>query len=157
MEVLAFLFKSAQTLRAFPVVAGPLSWVPLESASAALVDLLLRDGQDCYPVYHVDNPITRDWKEIVPVLVPALGVPENGVVPLKEWIRRVRAYPGENPCENPAYQALSFYEHKFLHMSCGGVTMATEKAREHSPTLRNVRPVSDEQVKRYIEAWKESF
>jgi malonyl CoA-acyl carrier protein transacylase/nucleoside-diphosphate-sugar epimerase len=156
MEVLGFLFKSAQTLRAFPNVTGPLSWVPLESASASLADLLLRDDPDCYPIYHIDNPAIRDWAGIVPVLADALGVPKKGVVSLEEWVRRVRAHPAENPWENPAYQALSFFEHKFLHMSCGGVTLATEKAQEHSPTLRNVQPVSDQQVRRYIEVWKES-
>jgi hypothetical protein len=36
------------------------------------------------------------------------------------------------------------------------VTLATAKAREHSPTLRNVQPVTDQQVRRYIEVWKES-
>jgi thioester reductase-like protein len=156
MEVLGFLFKSAQTLRAFPNITGPLSWVPLESASASLVDLLLRKSPDCYPVYHIDNPIIRDWAEIVPVLADALGVPKKGVVSLEEWVRRVRAHPAENPWENPAYQALSIFESKFVHMSCGGVTLATAKAREHSPTLRNVQPVSDQQVRRYIEVWKES-
>jgi nucleoside-diphosphate-sugar epimerase/SAM-dependent methyltransferase/acyl carrier protein len=156
MEVLGFLFKSAQTLRAFPNVTGPLSWVPLESASASLADLLLRESPDCYPVYHIDNPVIRDWAEIVPVLADALGVPKQGVISLEAWVRKVRAHPAENPWENPAYQALSFFESKFLHMSCGGVTLATAKAREHSPTLRNVQPVTDQQVRRYIEVWKES-
>lgn len=59
MEVLGFLFKSAQTLRAFPAVGGVLSWLPLEEASASLADLLLRDTPDCHPVYHVDNPVPR--------------------------------------------------------------------------------------------------
>ncbi|KAK8075465.1 Type I Polyketide synthases (Type I PKS) [Apiospora hydei] len=78
MEVLGFLFKSAQTLRAFPAVKGVLSWVPLESASASLADLLLREGPDCYPVYHVDNPIVREWEDMVPVLAGALGGAAEG-------------------------------------------------------------------------------
>nr|WGG62596.1 SorA [Stagonospora sp.] len=156
MEVLGFLFKSSQTLRAFPNVVGPLSWVPLESASASLADLLLRENPECYPIYHIDNPVPRDWAEVVPVLADALGVPKKGIVPLEEWVRRVRAHPAENPWENPAYQALSFFDTKFLHMSCGGVTLATAKGQDHSPTLRTLQPVSNPQIQRYIEAWKKS-
>ena len=156
MEVLSFLFKSAQTLRAFPAVGGVLSWLPLEEASASLADLLLRDTPDCHRVYHVDNPTPRAWRDVIPVLADALGVPQKGVVPLQEWLRRVQAYPGENPWDNPAAKAIDFFEHKFEHMSCGGVTLATDKAREHSPTLRAVQPVSDELIRKYVQAWKSS-
>ncbi|KAK2608938.1 hypothetical protein QQS21_002514 [Conoideocrella luteorostrata] len=154
MEVLGFLFKSAQTVRAFPDIEGVLSWLPLEEAAASLSDLLLHDGLDCHAVYHVDNPIRRDWKDMITVLAEALGIPEKAVIPLTEWLRRVQIFPGENPWDNPAAKAMDFFEHKFQHMSCGGVTMATDNAREHSETLRNVRPVSDDVVKKYFQVWK---
>jgi hypothetical protein len=156
MEVLGFLFKSAHTLRAFPAVQGVLSWLPLEEASASLADLLLRDAPDCYPVYHVDNPVPKAWEDMIPVVAEELGVPQERVVSLREWLRRVQAYPGEDPWDNPAAKAIDFFEHKFKHMSCGGVTMATDRAREHSPTLRAVQPVSDEVVRKYFQAWKTS-
>ncbi|QUC19081.1 uncharacterized protein UV8b_03322 [Ustilaginoidea virens] len=154
MEVLGFLFKSAQTLRLLPTIDGVLSWLPLEEAAGALADLLLRDGPDCYPVYHLDNPVRTAWNTMIPVLAEALGVPQKGLVPLGEWLRRVQAYPGENPWDNPAAKALDFFQHKFEHMSCGGVLMATERAQEHSATLRAARPIDDEAVKKHIEVWK---
>ena len=156
MEVLGFLFKSAQTLRAFPAVGGVLSWLPLEETSASLADLLSRDAPDCHPVYHVDNPVLKAWEDMIPVLAEELGVPQKGIVPLPEWLRIVQGYPGENPWDNPAAKAIEFFEHKFEHMSCGGVTLATDKAREHSATMRAVQPVSDELVRKYVEAWKTS-
>lgn len=158
VEVLAFLFKSAQTLRAFPAVEGTLTWLPLEVASTALAELLFRSGDDCYPVYHVDNPIPRKWADLVPVMAETVGVPRGpkGIVSLEEWRRRVAEFPGENPWDNPAAKAQDFFAHKFELMSCGGVTMANERALEHSPTLRAAQPVSDELVRKYIEAWKAS-
>lgn len=156
MEVLGFLFKSAQTLRSFPAVEGILTWLPLEQASATLADLLLRDAPDCHPVYHVDNPVRKPWAEIVPVLAQALGIPEKGIVPLDDWLRRVKAFPGEDPWDNPAGKAIDFFEHKFQHMSCGGVTMATNNAVEHSPTLRGVQPVADAVVMKYFQVWKDT-
>ncbi|KAL6867821.1 polyketide synthase [Trichoderma novae-zelandiae] len=156
MEMLSFLFKSAQTLRALPDVDGELSWLHLEDASASLADLLLRDAPTCHAVYHLDNPLPRDWREVMPVLADALDVPRSHIVPFHEWLRRVRAYPGEDPWDNPSAKAMDFFEHKFKHMSCGGVMMATDHSLEHSATLRAVRPVSDELVHKYIQAWKES-
>lgn len=156
IEVLAFLFKSAQTLRVFPDVKGVLNWLTLEDASTALAELLLRGGDDCYTVYHLDNPVPRAWADLVPVLAEALGVPRGpkGIVSLEEWRRRAAEFPGEDVWDNPAAKAQDFFEHKFELMSCGGVTMATERAREHSETLRAAQPVSDEVVRKYIDAWK---
>ncbi|EAQ83182.1 hypothetical protein CHGG_09586 [Chaetomium globosum CBS 148.51] len=156
VEVLAFLFKSAQTLRAFPAVEGVLNWLPLEEASTALAELLLRPSDDeWYPVYHVDNPVPRAWADVVPVFAEALGVPQDkGIVSLQEWRRRVAEFPGENPWDNPAAKAQDFFEHKFELMSCGGVTMATTRACRHSPTLRAAQPVSDELIRKYVEVWK---
>ncbi|KAH0494010.1 hypothetical protein TgHK011_000646 [Trichoderma gracile] len=156
MEMLSFLFKSAQTLRALPDIDGDVSWLHLEDASASLADLLLRDAPTCHAVYHLDNPRPRDWKDVIPVLADALDIPSSHIVPFEEWLRRVRAYPGEDPWDNPSAKAMDFFEHKFKHMSCGGVTMATDHALEHSETLRAVQPVSDELVRKYIQAWKES-
>ncbi|KAK1250816.1 hypothetical protein MKX07_005371 [Trichoderma sp. CBMAI-0711] len=156
MEMLSFLFKSAQTLRALPDVDGDVSWLHLEDASASLAELLLRDAPTCHAVYHLDNPRPRDWKDVIPVLADALDIPSSHIVPFEEWLRRVRAYPGEDPWDNPSAKAMDFFEHKFKHMSCGGVTMATDHALEHSETLRAVQPVSDELVRKYIQAWKDS-
>ncbi|KAJ5787111.1 hypothetical protein N7457_002101 [Penicillium paradoxum] len=156
MEVLGFLFKSAQTLRSLPAVSGVLSWLPLEQACATLSDILLRDAPDCHPIYHVDNPVLKQWEELVPVLAEELGIPQKNVVPLDEWLRRVQAYPGENPWDNPAAKAIDFFEHKFEHMSCGGVTMATDNTLEHSATLRATQPIRDEVVRKYFQFWKET-
>ncbi|PVI04852.1 hypothetical protein DM02DRAFT_651290 [Periconia macrospinosa] len=156
MEVLGFLFKSSQTLASFPILDGVYTWLTLEDTSASLSDLLLRNSSDCYPIYHLDGPVHRTWADATPVLTELLGIPPKGLVSLQEWIKRVRAYPGEDPWDNPAVKAIDFFEHKFEHMSCGGVTLATEKTREHSETLRNVQPVSDSVLKKYIQAWKAS-
>ncbi|KDN68948.1 putative beta-ketoacyl synthase domain-containing protein [Colletotrichum sublineola] len=154
MEVLGFLFKSSQTLASFPILDGVFTWLSLEDTAGSLADLLLRNESDCHPIYHLDNPVHRKWREITPLLAKVLGIPEKGIVPLEEWIRRVREYPGEDPWDNPAAKALDFFEHKFEHMSCGGVTLATDKTREHSETLSELQPISDEVFTKYLQAWK---
>jgi hypothetical protein len=47
-----------------------------------------------------------------------------------------------------------FLEKNFERMSCGGLMLDTQKAREHSATMAAEGPVSEEVVARYVDAWK---
>jgi malonyl CoA-acyl carrier protein transacylase/nucleoside-diphosphate-sugar epimerase/acyl carrier protein/SAM-dependent methyltransferase len=155
VEHLAFLFKSSQTLRAFPAFEGDLCWTPVEDVAGTLADLLLYDGEaPASKFYHVDNPVRQPWAEMVPVLVDALGIPADGVVPFDEWVRKVRAFPGAVDSDNPAARLVEFLDDNFLRMSCGGLLLDTKKSCEHSPTLRAVGPISPSLARKYIQAWK---
>ena len=154
VEHFAFLVKSSQTLRAIPDFDGMLSWCPVNTVAATLGDLLLADNLP-YPIYHIENPVRQPWKEMVPVLADALGIPDKGIVPFEEWCRRVRSFPGSPETENLAAKLIDFLEDNFVRMSCHGLVLGTEKSREHSRTLANSEPVGEEVVKKYVTAWKE--
>lgn len=155
MEHLSFLFKSSQTLRAFPAFEGDLCWTPVEDVAGTLADLVLRAGAPHpHPVYHIDNPRRQPWAEMVPVVAEALGIPSDGVVPFREWIRRVRSFPGAMDADNPAARLIDFLDDNFIRMSCGGLLLDTKQSCEHSPTLSAVGPISPFLAKKYIQAWK---
>jgi thioester reductase-like protein len=155
MEHFSFMVKSAQTLRSLPELDGPLSWTPVDQVAGTLADLVLYNKGNSYPVYHIDNSIRQPWKEMTAILAEALDVPKQGIIPFEDWIRRVRAFPGAVQWDNPAAMLIDFLEHDFQRMSCGGVLLATDKAREHSPTLRTVGPVSANVARKYVQSWKE--
>ncbi|KAE8146578.1 hypothetical protein BDV25DRAFT_143578 [Aspergillus avenaceus] len=155
LEHLSFLIKSSQTLRALPDFDGLLSWTPVNDVAATLSDLLVGTASP-YPIYHIDNPVRQEWKEMIPVLADSLGVPRANVVPFPEWVKRVRTFPGSVEVDNPAYKLIEFLDGNFLRMSCGGLLLETKKAREHSPTLAGVGPVSAEVARKFISAWRES-
>ena len=156
MEHFAFLVKSSQTLGVLPELQGLMSWTPVNIVAATLAELLLSEAQ-CYPVYHVDNPIRQPWEESLSVLADAIGLlaSKKRTVPFSEWIRRVRAFPGSE-IDNPAARLVDFLERDFERMSCGGVLLKTEKCREHSETLRKTGPVSEDVMRAYVAAWKKS-
>ncbi|RKU46329.1 Type I Iterative Polyketide synthase (PKS) [Coniochaeta pulveracea] len=155
-EHLAFLLKSSQTLRLLPGLDGDLCWTPLEDVAGTLADLALRPpDQDVHPVYHVDNPVRQQWSDMLPVLAQALGIPEGNVVPFKDWVRRVRSFPGVVERDNPAAMLVDFLDDNFVRMSCGGMLLDTKKSCEHSPTLAAVCPVSVDVAMRYVQVWKE--
>ncbi|KAJ5998815.1 Type I Polyketide synthases (Type I PKS) [Penicillium sp. IBT 35674x] len=158
-EHLPFVIKSSQTLRALPDFDGLLSWTPVDAVASTLVDLAsLPETETLYPIYHIDNPIRQAWKEMIPALAETLSVPSSGVIPFDDWVQRVKDHPRqvEGPeGENPAILLIDFLDANFLRMSCGGLLLETKKAREHSHTLANLGPVSDEVTRLYVESWKE--
>jgi malonyl CoA-acyl carrier protein transacylase/nucleoside-diphosphate-sugar epimerase/acyl carrier protein len=157
VEHFAFLVKSAQTLRAFPALHGRLQWVPVDDVAATVVDLAMRDGE-AFPVYHIDNPVGQPWEEIVPLLVRELGISgsDGTIVSFEDWIRRVRRSPLSMETDNPALRLVHFLEDNFERMSCGGLILGTERARNHSATLATMGPVPPEVVRGYMRAWKDS-
>ncbi|KAL2810527.1 hypothetical protein BJX63DRAFT_434174 [Aspergillus granulosus] len=152
-EHLSFLVKSSQTLRVLPDFDGLLSWTPVNDVAAALGDLLLADNTP-YPIYHIDNPVRQPWREMIPVLGQSLGVPRDRIIPFADWVQRVRSFAGSE-VDNPAIRLIEFLDSNFLRMSCGGLLLETTKAREHSRTLAQEGPVSEDVARRYVKAWKE--
>ncbi|KAA8644764.1 uncharacterized protein ATNIH1004_008972 [Aspergillus tanneri] len=127
VEHLPFFIKSAQSLRARPDLDGVMQWMP---------------------------PL----KDMNRVLAHALGIPEStSFIPLKDWVRRIRASPLESETENPGARPgiPDWLESNFERMACGGLILDTERAQEHSGTMaRDVGPVSAEVVSRFLDYWR---
>lgn len=159
-EHISFLVKSSQTLGALPdfVQGSTLGWTPVDKVAGILVDILLQpEDVRLHPIYHVENPVRQPWKEMMAMLGDALDIP--GVIPFDEWVRRVGEWPiGEdNSAEgaNPAYLLMKFLDDNFTRMSCGGLLMGTRRARQHSPTLAGVGPISKEVVSLFVGKWRD--
>jgi acyl transferase domain-containing protein/nucleoside-diphosphate-sugar epimerase/acyl carrier protein/SAM-dependent methyltransferase len=155
MEHLSFLIKSSQTLKVLPDFKGDLCWTPVDDVAGTCIDLLFSNRAP-YPVYHIDNPVRQPWTRMIPVLADALGIPRDNIIPFKDWVRRVRSFPGAVEWDNPAAMLIDFLDDNFLRMSCGGLLLGTAKSCEHSPTLAAVGPVSEEVTRKYIQMWKSS-
>lgn len=132
-----------------------MSWTPVDDVASTCRDLLISDRQP-YPVYHIDNPVRQPWNEMTPLLAELLDIPRSHIVPFKEWVRRVRTFPGSVEWDNPAALLIDFLDDNFLRMSCGGLLLSTAKSCENPPTLAAVGPVSVEVTKKYIHFWKNS-
>ena len=154
VEHLAFLIKSSRTFKALPDFDGLLSWTPVNDVAATLGDLLVSDNSP-HPIYHIDNPVRQPWRDMIPVLADALDIPRRNAIPFDEWVRRVRNFPGSIELDNPAAKLIEFLDGNFIRMSCGGLLLDTTKSREHSKTLANEGPVSEDVARKYIQAWKD--
>ncbi|KAH7133939.1 hypothetical protein EDB81DRAFT_695655 [Dactylonectria macrodidyma] len=157
VEHFAFLVKSAQALRMWPDFDGVLQWVPVNHVAGTMVDLLrIGDGNapECYPVYHIDNPVGQPWTEMSRVLAGALGIPSDRVIPFRKWVRMVRHSPLLAETENPAARLIDFLDHNFERMSCGGLILDTANSQKHSRTLAAEGPVAAAVARKYVSSWK---
>ena len=157
VEHFAFLVKSAQMLRAWPDFDGTLMWFPVDKCAQVMVDLFKIGDEkipDAYPVYHIDNPVGQPWKSISPVLAAALKIPPDRIIPFSTWIKRVRRSPLPPETENPAARLVDFLEYHFERMSCGGLILDTQKAKQHSDIMSQEGPVSAEVAQLYVASWK---
>jgi thioester reductase-like protein/acyl carrier protein len=151
MEHFGFLVKSSQTLGALPDVEGKLYWTPVNDVAASLSDIVLREAEEGkYAVYHIDHPTGQSWSEMNAHISKALKIPT--LVPFREWLDRVRAAPQKN---NPALLLAEFLESNYLRMSCGGLVLDVAHSVEQSKTLREIGPVPEKVVRKYIHIWKE--
>ncbi|KAF5021129.1 hypothetical protein F66182_6829 [Fusarium sp. NRRL 66182] len=149
MEHFGFLIKSSQTLNALPDVDGNLNWTPVNDIADTLSDLILSDRTP-HAVYHIDNPVGQQWRDVNAILSDTLRIPN--LVPFKEWLDLVRKAPQQ---DNPAALLADFLEDTYLRMACGGLVLDVKKTLEHSKSLAAVGPVSETVVRKYIHIWKE--
>ncbi|KAK4147650.1 ketoacyl-synt-domain-containing protein [Dichotomopilus funicola] len=151
MEHFGFLIKSSQTLNALPNVGGNVFWTPVNNIALSLADLVLGEHAP-FPVYHIENPVGQDWKEVNAILADALKPSPIPLIPFNDWLERVRAAPAHN---NPAATLLEFLDSNYLRMSCGGLVLDVKHTLEHSAALRAVGPVSETVVRKYVWIWRE--
>lgn len=96
------------------------------------------------------------------MLSEELGIPSGNVIPTMNGYNACASSlsPGlkmaASSSDNPAARLGCFFKTDFLCMSCGGVILSITRSKEHFETLRNLRPVSRELVRKYIRAWRES-
>ncbi|OJI88585.1 hypothetical protein ASPTUDRAFT_135016 [Aspergillus tubingensis CBS 134.48] len=134
------LLKSAQTLKILPSLGGVLSWTPVDVVAATLSDLLFTKNP--HSVYHIDNAARQSWFDMITFLAPELNIPPDNIIPFPEWIQRVKDFPGMRE-DNPTSVMTDWLRDNFERMSCGGLLLDTSRARERSPSLQALGPVSE--------------
>jgi hypothetical protein len=147
-------------------------WVPMDDAaktvveasfshlfSARKVDEKMSDDDDenaLLQVYHVINPRTVSWRDLVPTIQAFYSTPSSPIaaVPFPKWLaelRKVRVDDREEVARKPAVKLLDFYEG--LEMGEGLPRMETQRTEGVSKCLRGMRAVDREVVGNWLAQW----
>ncbi|KAG1808219.1 L-aminoadipate-semialdehyde dehydrogenase [Suillus subaureus] len=146
-EAISLIIKCTDTIGILPNLEESVSWLPVDYAAKAILDLVNIPPQrlplgEC-PVWNVTHPKLVPWTSI-------LSLPRH------EWIKALRASPIDER-NNPSRKLLTFFENKYgqeeLATRYPLLTVQTEKA---SKSLRSA-PIADvELVGKWVAAWRET-
>jgi thioester reductase-like protein len=113
-EAIPLMIKSAQTIGALPVYEETVSWLPVDLAAAAGVEIALApydpsDGAEP-AVWHVVNPDEQTtWNGIVASLHKA-GLGSFDDLPPSEWLQKLKTVP--DPSQNPTVKLFGYFYKK---------------------------------------------
>lgn len=100
------MFKGANIVGALPLVDEHPSWLPVDYAGSAIVEVVLRPTPPKSVVYHIVNPdVSASWSDILSGL-QAAGL-EFEIVDRTEWLERLAA-SNKDPQTNPVIKLLVF-------------------------------------------------
>lgn len=96
---------------------------------------------------------------MIEYLRKALQIPRTHILPFDDWVARLRRELAtsftERNGDSSTSHLIEFLDIYFVRMSCGGVILDTTKSMEDSEPLRNMRPVDEDLVKKYVQNWKD--
>ncbi|SPJ73952.1 related to nonribosomal peptide synthetase MxcG [Fusarium torulosum] len=152
-EGVPLMIQTAVTIGALPALNEEMSWLPVDLAASAILDLANLSGKpttdrssDADLVYHLINPVRFHWtRQMLPSMEKAGYKFET--LPTSEWMERLRNSE-RDPAKNPPIKLLDWFEGKYGNKVTssaekGPLDYLTERSREDSETLRNVPDVTD--------------
>ncbi|KAK3369719.1 hypothetical protein B0T24DRAFT_532261 [Lasiosphaeria ovina] len=149
--------SQSSSISALPNLKGTLSWLPVDTAAAAMSEILLSPSPVDL-IYHVENPVRQDWHGVMSTIAGELDLElPSALVSLDEWVARAEAGTGshgQRPADGSSDMLIDFFKHDFERMATGGVVLDTSKARRVSETLRRANSVEPALVARYVQEWK---
>lgn len=146
-----------------------MSWIAGYDAAGAIVDCLHVEAE---PVLHVLHPRPTAWNKLMNSFSRHLNIP---TVPYVEWFsaleeaqRALQANSGDSAAvektlrENPALRLVEFFRVGKEHENDGnceppGLTkISCKKMSSISESFSNAKNMSEENVRRWVSAWKKS-
>ncbi|KAK4244020.1 hypothetical protein C7999DRAFT_35641 [Corynascus novoguineensis] len=146
-EHIPTLVSVSRKIGAFPLLKGYVSWIPVDRAARALVDILFHSGRVSTPVLHLENPVRQPASDVMSLMAHELGLRGPGsFLPYDEWLKRAL---GTGSIDSLA----DFFEHHFQRLALGDVILDTTKSRRISATLRTSSGLTKELLAKYVRDW----
>ncbi|KAF5366031.1 hypothetical protein D9758_006730 [Tetrapyrgos nigripes] len=154
------LVRSSQTLKKVPMLSGYLSWVPIDLAAQAIVELSTGKTEFANLVH----PHPTKASLILDLVAPSI---EAGVVPYAQWIDELIKSQSQastnDPARNPAaLKLMEFFQAQVATADKGegefmGLpSLSTTRAVENSQTLKELtkRQLGSEDVEKWTGYWR---
>ncbi|KAH9915952.1 acetyl-CoA synthetase-like protein [Epithele typhae] len=141
--------RLSQLVGCAPMKEDTVAWLPIDVAAASVLEFLTAPHPErTTPVYHVTAPYPVMWADVLTPMAARLGVP---LVPSAEWVEKVKvdaSAPGRK--HESAHELVGFFE---VTMAGRETLFATERAEAAARTLREMTPLGEADVERWLRYW----
>ncbi|EJT96916.1 acetyl-CoA synthetase-like protein [Dacryopinax primogenitus] len=173
---LPLLVKSGEKLGVLPELRGVLSWLPTDKAAQSILDAMhsrVKDPVGAAEYLHLVHPHPVS-SEVVMQSIASHQSCE--LVPFSEWVRKLEQAAEDHTAvhNNPAIKLLEFFrgveaseasqiqhrdsgesgERYKAREAIGLADLETTKAEEKSQTLRELKPLGEADVQKWLHYWK---
>ena len=152
------MLSTVDALRCLPLIEESLSWLPLDTAAEAVVEVSLKQGagNDQPHVYHIVNNSTEaTWSDLLVWSREARLMPFDVVSP-KVWMDKLESFPQELPAKNLLGLWRNAYGKddgdKELGRESDKIVFSIEKAQKDIRAMQSVPPV-DQALVTKIWSW----
>ena len=153
-DLVPSILKTSKAIGLIPADLPPVDWVPVDVVSKVVVELTIEDMGESMRTpkyYHIMNPQAVPWREFIPCIERYCG-PGVQVVPLLQWVEKLRTFDAANSKElssKPALKMLNFFS---LMTSNGPTTKyQTSASVQASKTMAGLEPVSPALMQRWLD------
>ncbi|KAF4333936.1 nonribosomal peptide synthetase [Fusarium beomiforme] len=162
-ELIPSLIASSVYLGVLPDHLGAqqkIAWSPIEDIAGLILDVsgitVQKPLSDVSGYFHGVNPTTVDWTDLAPVVKDFYG-DRMELVSIQEWVERLEASEKEPDVDfdkNPAVKLLDTIRALFAPGDQAPETKySMERTKSHSPTMRNLEPVTPELIMNWCRQW----
>ncbi|KAF7885606.1 uncharacterized protein EAF02_004115 [Botrytis sinoallii] len=149
------LLQTSKALGLVPSDLGAqnlIQWIPADSLSQIIVELMHgSDTREGLTTFNLTNPKFVKWSDLVLGAKQILGVTKE--VSLQNWLIELKKHDATSSDDLekfPALKLLGFFEWVANEER---LVMITENAQVASPSFRDLAPISDEMIGRWVKDW----
>ncbi|KAJ7718234.1 putative aminoadipate reductase [Mycena metata] len=148
------IVKSSIALGNFPSdPSGVVAWLPPEAVSQTIVDTALSVEKPPFAINLV-HPRPIPWDDVISSMAKTVQLP---LVSFPDWVQQLQNRSVGATAEDieniPGIKLLDFF--KAAVAGAGNIQFSTEKAQAISESMRLLKPLRDEDVKRWMQYWRE--
>ena len=156
---LPLIIRSALTLKALPAFDEVESWLPIDTLTTIILDLIdistgaiLVSDSDTDLVYNFENPHTFSWTGSLLPKLQRSGL-EFSTVAVAEWLQKLRDYENDegSPEQDPTVKLIDHFEGRDRGKKIRDVRFAIGTAEKHSSALRQApRLIEEGYIKTFV-------
>ncbi|KAF5563860.1 nonribosomal peptide synthetase [Fusarium napiforme] len=162
-EMIPSMIASSVYLGVLPDHLGgqqEIAWTPIEDIAGLILDVagitIQKSISEISGYFHGVNPATTSWSDIAPAVKDFYG-DRVKLVGVEEWIEKLEASSREENVDfdkNPGVKLLDTYRELFaVGQGFQAAKYGMERTKSHSPTMRELGPVTPEMMKNWCRQW----